>query len=227
MAHMELCCLANSRKLSGRCIAGIDFTGKRWVRLVSREKTGELKYWHYQLPAPHMHTRLLDLIRVDVVKPCPECHHPEDYLIANAKWQLSHRPVTAELLPLRDRLRPFLCLDPYLFGTPEDRLPFEAFRKAPAVASLAVVRVDDLCWRIIEKAGNRRNRAHFVYQGTTYDLSLTDPIWEEKLAELPVGNHRPEKTGIARGAEIWVVSSLGEPYQGDCYKLAATVIAWP
>jgi hypothetical protein len=227
MAYMELCCLANSRKLSGRCVAGIDFVGKRWVRLVSREKTRELKYWHYQLPAPYLHTRVLDLLKVEVHRACPECHHPEDHLIAGSKWQLVKRPARADLLILREKLRPYLCQQPYLFGTPEDRLPFADIQKTAAPASLAVIRVDNLCWRIYEKDGNRRNRARFVYHDTTYDLSVTDPIWEEKLAALPVGIHRPEKTGIAPGAEIWIVSSLGEPYQGDCYKLAATVIAWP
>lgn len=43
MFYKDIICLANSRKLNGRCVAGKDVTGNTWVRPLSPlSKTGEL-----------------------------------------------------------------------------------------------------------------------------------------------------------------------------------------
>jgi hypothetical protein len=227
MAMVDLCCLANSRKLQGRCVAGIDFVGKRWIRPVSRLEFRILTYRHYQLPPPLWETKVLDQVRIPLEKPCPECHHPEDCYVGGAPWKLLHRPATPEELhQLHDRLEPFLTQDEYLFGTPEDRIPHETFKSAPAAASLVLARVEQLWCRTVDHEGKRKNRVHFFYNGHPYNLSLTDPAWEQQLALLPPASYPAAKLDIPAGAEIWMTFSLGEPYQGECYKLAATVMVW-
>jgi len=136
MAAVDLCCLANSRKLQGRCVAGIDLATGRWIRPVSRLEFRILTYRHYQLPPPMWETKVLDQVRIPLEKSCPECHHPEDCYVGSAAWELLHRPATpAELKLLHDRLQPFLAEDEYLFGTPEDRISYETFKSTPAAAS--------------------------------------------------------------------------------------------
>jgi len=227
MATIDLCCLANSRKLQGRCVAGIDLANGRWVRPVSRLEFRILTYRHYQLPPPLWETKVLDQVRIPLEKPCPECHHPEDCYVGSAAWKLLHRPETPEELKrLHDSLRPFLVEEEYLFGTPEDRISFESFKATPAPASLLLARVEQLWFRTADNEGKRRNRVHFYYRGHPYNISLTDPEWEHKLALLPPASYPAAKLDIPADAEVWMTLSLGEPYQGECYKLAATIMVW-
>ena len=227
MATVDLCCLANSRKLQGRCVAGIDFAQGCWVRPVSRLENHILTYRHYQLPPPLWETKVFDQVRIELEGPCPECHHPEDCYIGSASWELLQRPsMPEELKNLHDRLEPFLTQCEYLFGTPEDRISFESFKIAPALASLALARVEQLWFKTTDHDGKRKNRVHFSCNGHAYNLSLTDPAWEHKLALMPPASYPAAKLDIPANAEIWMTLSLGEPYQGECYKLAATIMVW-
>jgi len=74
--------------------------------------------------------------------------------------------------------------------------------------------------------GKRKNRVYFYYNDNPYDLSLTDPAWEQRLALISPGKYPAAGLDIPAGAETWLTLSLGEPYQGECYKLAATVLVW-
>jgi hypothetical protein len=55
-----------------------------------------------------------------------------------------------------------------------------------------------------------KRRASFNYNGYQYDLAVTDPKFDEILRE------QCEVNGI-------LCISLGEEYQGYCYKLVATI----
>lgn len=49
MSSFKIICIANSRKLSGRCIAGLRIDGKGWIRPVSESPEGTLFQEHYIL----------------------------------------------------------------------------------------------------------------------------------------------------------------------------------
>lgn len=57
-----------------------------------------------------------------------------------------------------------------------------------------------------------------------YDLSVTDPKWEARLRDLPEGLHDRARGGISGGDSVFLTISLGEPFQGSCFKLVAAVI---
>ena len=61
-----------------------------------------------------------------------------------------------------------------------------------------------------------RVRAEFSFADETYNLSVTDPVIERDY--LGRGNGRYELDAS------YLCVSLGEPYDGYCYKLVATII---
>jgi hypothetical protein len=94
--------------------------------------------------------------------------------------------------------------------------------------SLCIVEPNDVHWRI-EKWERRRIRVEFDLAGVSYRLSLTDPVWAQRLADLPVGHHARTTAGIPPAARTFLTVSFGEPYEKDglCYKLVAAVIVVP
>ena len=220
MKMVEICCLANSRKLGGRCVAGVHLPTGRWLRPVSRNTNRELEPRHYQLPLPWRETQVLDTIHLGLDARCPGCHHPEDWEMANVRWRLVQRPASvAELRQLRELLLPALYQENLLFGSADDHVPYAVLKAAPAPASLALIHPSRISWYIEAREEKRRYRACFTYHGIYYDIGLTDQVWEQRLEKLSPGNYSPGAAGLAVGSEIWLTVSLGD-------RLRVIVSSW-
>ncbi|MHB9026049.1 MAG: dual OB domain-containing protein [Armatimonadota bacterium] len=230
MPEVEIVCLANSKKHSGRCIAGIHLPTGRWVRPVSRVGKGELSPEHYVFqdggePLP------MDTIRLGIGAACPKCYQPENRYFSNTRWQLVQRPQEAgELDTVREQLRPFLLQTPLLFATDGDKIPLADIQRQPAAASLALIKPSFIQWDIDKPGPKRKTRSLFNYNGHAYDLSITDLGWIERLAHLHPGIHAAARGGIQPNQEVWFTVSLGEPFEKDgvecCYKLIAAIHVW-
>src|SRR5881227_3950277 len=99
MPVFDILCLAASHKMRGTCFAGLRTDGGGWIRPCASTEWGELYPSHYRLPdgdAP----RVLDVIRIEFEDPQPVPHQPENWLIADAPWQLIHRGLPEDLAPL-------------------------------------------------------------------------------------------------------------------------------
>ena len=95
-------------------------------------------------------------------------------------------------------------------------------RLMPAVSgSLRLIRTTRTQLKVFspgEAFGNRKSRvqAHFSYARTDYALWVTDPTYERRyLAKL---------NGTYEIGDCYLTISLGEQYQGACYKLVAAII---
>ncbi len=187
-------CLANSRKLNGRCVAGIRTDGEGWVRPVSRGRSGTISRAEYTLDDTRQ-ARLLDVISVDVAAARPEPHQPEnlvlgrerwrflDWILGTPTWRLIERLEAKNALPLLEK---HLSPGPDLLGNEEDRVPYTDLTERPAPASLTLVEPSGVSWIIDETyAGKRQTRASFRFSGRAYNLPVTDPVWEHRLSELP------------------------------------------
>ena len=219
-------CLANSRKLSGRCVAGLRTDGGGWIRPVSHEESGTLWPRHYTLNDGR-EARLLDVIEVVVTSPRPEPHQPENWVLGERRWRLVRRlePATAWKAGV---LGEFLAPGPYLLGNRTDRLDYSTLLESPARSSLALIEPAGVSWDIIGQFGGRRQtRARFQLSGVTYNLSVTDPNWEQRLSELSYGIHPRAAAGISQQDRLLFTVSLGEPFKGECYKLVAAVLVLP
>ena len=227
MPIVELICLANSRKHSGRCVVGLRTDGQGWIRPISPYGDGALFPWHYTLD-DGTEAQLLDIVRLEVESHQPKAHQPEDWLLAEkTPWQLLFRPAPDFCRLL---LRRAVVRGPDVLGNQLDRVPFNSFAQTPAPASLALVWPRDVLWEIRRndaRGGKRQSRVRFTLGSAGYNLSVTDPVWEKRLADLPPGVHRSSDAGLAADDEILLTVSLGEPYGADCYKLVAAVIVLP
>lgn len=223
MPTVEIICLANSWKRGGRCVAGLRTDGTGWVRPVSAEPEGALRSEHYTL-AWGREAALLDVLAVPLLCPQPGPHHPEDWLIDKGRWKRC-KPVPAQsVLTFLDQN---LTVGPKLLENTRGKIAYSSFQRHPSAESLALIRPETLSWHVHRTpAGEKpKIRAAFELSGMTYNLPLTDPVYQQRLAGLPDGIHSWEYPG----QEPLLTISLGEPFgrNADCYKLVAAVIALP
>jgi hypothetical protein len=219
----SILCLANSYKHGGRCVAGIDPRDGAWIRLRGAAPDGTLQPAEYRLH-DGSEPRLLDLIEVEAHYALPSDAHPEDWQIAPVRWCLLARPANPAVIRK--------ALDTAGNGATilrdhRDRISCEEIAAKPMQASLALVCPSELHWWIRDdRQGKRRSRALFRRNHVTYDLSVTDPRWLERLNLLPAGIY-PHSFLADAGAETWLTVSLSEAFHGWHYKLVASVIELP
>jgi hypothetical protein len=229
--NLTFLCLANSRKLRGKCVAGIRLDELCWFRPINAHDNGELYPSQYTLN-DGTEASILDIIRVDVSEPRSEPNQPENWLLLDDfKWQLIDRINPEKAYSF---LKLFFETDEYLFGNPSDCLQYATIESLHLHSSLCLIEPSGLRWEITKsRKGKRQTRAQFTYNGINYDLVVTDPEWEAFFANLNQGAYvhddlifgDDEHTGLRY--RILFTLSLGVPYNGNCYKLVAGVICLP
>ncbi len=222
MPVKRVVCLANSRKLAERCVAGREWIGGRragaWVRPVSdRESQGVSEYERQYVDGSD--PQVLDIIDIPVLEHRPQDHQTENWLLdPKCYWEKAGRLTPIDLPTFVDTAAP-LWVDGYsTFKGRNDKIPVSAI--APVTDSLRLIRIDRLqlvVCRPGEAFGNnkRRVQGRFRHAETQYALWVTDPRYERKyLSKLD---------GTYELGECYITISLEEPYQDSCYKLVATI----
>jgi hypothetical protein len=208
----RIVCLANSRKLNGRCVAGKELAeGKAiaWIRPVSAREHEEVSEYERQYE-DGSDPAVLDVIDVPLLAARPKGYQPENWLLdPNVYWVKTNRVGWRDLAGLADPVEPLWInghstyngqsLDSSLRLVPVDRLTLSVFKPGEAF-------------------GNRKRRVQgqFRHGGTEYRLWVTDPAYERAYLAQPDGNHEL--------GESFLTVSLGEPYNDACYKLIAAII---
>lgn len=219
MPDFEIICLANSRKRSGRCIAGLRIDGNGWLRPVTSD--GPLNRRHYVLDN-NTETSVLDILNINLTEPVPKIYQPENWLIGDQPWHLVARPAPQRYIHL---IKQFLENGSELFGNADDRVPLKIITERPLSASLVLISPKDLRWHVTTSiTGNRQIRARFNLSAAHYSLVVTDPQWEHRLIPLNEGVYSSEQVGIEENDEILLTISLGGPLHAECFKLVAAVI---
>jgi hypothetical protein len=184
-------CLANSRKMSGRCIAGREVLDGAvfgpWVRPVSEREHAEIseeerRFENGQFPA------VLDIVEVPLKKPLPLAFQTENHLIDDAYYWMPIRTVSwAEAQKAVDAGRRPLWGN---FGSSYngvcDRVPVQS--ATPADGSLRLIEVGDLEIHVqVEGAafgnGKQKVRGQFTHENTQYLLAITDPRTESRYLQ--------------------------------------------
>ena len=223
---VEIICLANSRKMQGRCLAGLKTDGSGWIRLVGANGDGMLFPAEYRLQ-DGTEPKLLDILQIGCSGPKPELHQPENLRIDRMHWHLAARPAPE---PVQSLLRSSLVKGPLLLGNFGSKRDYAGFGLTPAAASLVLIAPDDLLWHIKTGVrGNRQTKADFHLTHTPYSLSITDPVWTQRLAHLPLGIHPQDAAGVGPHEQVLFTVSLSEPleWNNHCYKIVAGVIVLP
>jgi hypothetical protein len=218
----RIVCLANARTLTGRCIAGREWIAGRlpgsWVRPVSER--GDVSEYERQYE-DGAEPRVLDIIDIPVFEPRPKSWQTENWLLdSECYWQKQGSYSWFDLPALLDPVAPLWIDGHSTSDGRNDKIPDESMQ--PVTNSLRLIhvkRVELAVCRPGEAFGNRKRRvqARFAHSGNDYALWVTDPEYErEYLAKLD---------GDYDIGECYLTVSLGEPYQGACYKLIAAIIA--
>lgn len=65
---------------------------------------------------------------------------------------------------------------------------------------------------------------HLPDRGRRYEFNVTDPEMHGRLSALNNGSHDRRAVGLQADSDVFYLVSLGEPYNGKCFKLVAGVI---
>lgn len=213
-------CLAHSRKYSGVCIAGREWnerTAGKWVRPVSSEPSGALSSREIVLEGGET-PRLLDVITVPVTGPAPHEYQKENLRISGASWSRKGTFPLSRLEELCDHVDTLWINGHHSLGGLNDRMPLSEVIQGN-FPSLLLVRVENPTMIVRQNAkGFKQIRIRFGYRGTDHSLPVTDPEVERRYLEKDYGEHPVE------GGAVFLTLSISEPFEGFCYKLAASVI---
>ena len=189
-----------------------------WIRPVSDRESGELTLHDRRYP-DGSDPRVLDIIDVPLLQPCPHGYQQENWLLdPGARWKKRGEWPESRLDALLDPPDPLWLDDDIDTGKHNDRIP-EAHASAYR-ASLRLIRVQNLELKVYtwsDERGTRKClRGCFTYQNADYGLRVTDPAYEMR--------YEREPDGLYPIGEAYLTISLGTPYKGHVYKLVAAVI---
>lgn len=218
-----LVCLANSRKHSGRCIAGKEYANGAfgaWVRPISARPGQEISEEDRRYEDGTT-ASVLDIITIPMDRPEPSGYQTENEVIDSEQYWVKEGAVTwndlagaidAAPLPL------WSDCDNSFYGL-RDRVPLATASRL--TNSLLLVRPSNLQMSVASEGGlyapaKRKVRAKFQLGGTEFWLSVTDPQAESKYLGMGIGTYDV--------GEALLCISLGEPWDGYAYKLVATLI---
>lgn len=222
MVAKRIVCLANSRKLSGRCIAGREWNGKQagaWLRPVSARENEEVSENERQYE-DGSDPKLLDIIDIPVHSSRGRGYQTENWLIDDRHyWKRVGTVAWGDLPKLAGAPGP-LWIDGYsTYSGTNDRVPLaEAARLTDSLRLLHLPALELAVFAPGADFGNpRRNvQGRFEYSGVRYALRVTDPVIER--------SYLAKRDGSYELGECFVTVSLGEAYEGYCYKLIAAII---
>jgi hypothetical protein len=220
MFYKEIICLAMSRKMGGRCVAGKDVASGQWIRPVSNREGEQLtqydmSYENKKIP------KVLDIIRIPFKKRSPSEFQPENILIDDETyWEYRGEYPKEDLHKLCDDTQEIFVNEEFW----NDKVSPEVLIGSGIKQSLLLIRPESFVirrWDYSSPWGVKRKvRAVFHYGGISYSLGITDPLIEERYCGKKEGNYS------LKGKDIYLCISLGKPWEDDgyCYKFVASVI---
>jgi hypothetical protein len=221
-ALKRILCLANSRKLSGRCVAGREIVSDQpgpWIRPVSAREHQEVseRERDYDDGSDPI---VLDMIDVPLIEARPHHYQQENWLLdPNFYWHKAGRRNWTDLQEFLEPDGPLWINGHSSYNGRNDRV---ALDQANALdSSLRLIQVAALVVEVSRPGaafGNpkRRVQGQFEHEGTQYWLWVTDPVYERRYLALQDGRHQL--------GEACLTVSLGESHEGYAYKLIAAVI---
>ena len=218
----RMVCLANSRKLSGRCVAGIELAGKQrvgWIRPVSDRESEEVSAYERQYE-DGSDPCVLDIIDIPLLEARPRNYQQENWLLdPEHYWGKSGRLKWSELQRLADPVAPLWINGHSTYNGTNDKIPLSLV--AGLNTSLCLIHVNRVVISVFQPGeffGNpkRRVQGRFRHNNAEYAIWVTDPVYEQAYLAKPDGDYPI--------GECFLTISLGEPYKNDCYKLVAAII---
>jgi hypothetical protein len=219
----RIVCLANSRKIAGRCIAGREFRDAKagdWVRPVSARPHEEVSEEERQYE-DGSDPKVLDILDVPVVEHRAKSYQRENWLLDDKLyWNRVGKVEWKELALLEDKPESLWINGHSTYHGLNDRILLaDAAKLGNSLYLLRAPHIELSVFAPGEAFGNSRKRvqARFEYRGVSYRSWVTDPAVERLYGAKAESDY---KLG-----ECYLTVSLGEPADdGYCYKLVAAII---
>ncbi|VAX08796.1 hypothetical protein MNBD_GAMMA26-1072 [hydrothermal vent metagenome] len=214
-------CLANSRKVSGRCIAGKEYTNNSagsWVRPISERDCHEISEIDRRYDDGTM-AQIFDIVSVRFKAKAAHPAQEENYTIDDDYYWSKKGHYSENLDALVDTPATLWTNGHSSYNGTNDRAPSSVI--AAPIQSLYFISPSNLKIIVrIEGAefnnGKKKVRVDFEYNGARHLISCTDPAVEKIY--LAQGEGTYELTG-----NIYMTVSLGEVWNDYYYKLAAGI----
>lgn len=220
----HIVCLANSRKISGRCIAGKRVGDKTWCRPVSSRLGHEISETDRQYQDGKT-ARILEVISIPCAERQPHAFQHENVLIDDRfYWQYKRRAKWDEVRALVDRDADLWQNGFSAYYNKNNRVPEVLLNNGSG--SLRLIELDKMVLHVVPKAPNFGNnkltvRASFEYGGNEYKLDVTDPVFESDFLEQGPGDYTLETVVACISLGELHTNQNGETF---AYKLVASII---
>lgn len=217
----RIICLANSRKLSGRCVAGKVTVGDQagtWLRPIGTSATHEIteRDREYQDGTT---AQKLDVIDITFTNSAPAGFQRENHVIDDSiYWEKSGQMVVNDLAGIVDTPATLWENGNHSYSGLNDRVSVGHLSQPRQ--SLYLIQPQNVIFKVSAEGaqfGNPKRvvRAKFTFNGIHYALTVTDPETEQ--------HYKAQQNGEYAANVSYFTISLGEPYNGDAYKLVAAV----
>ncbi len=224
----RIVCLANSRKLSGRCIAGrelVDNFPGDWIRPISTPGHPEIpeRKCQYENGSD---LRLLDIVDIPLQKHQPWDHQQENWLLDPQDGWIKVDEYSWNDLQKLSEIGGTLWQNGYHTRTTKgynNQIPLDQAKKE--TCSLKLIHVNKLSLHVYApykdygKPEERRVQGKFHFSDNYYSIRVTDPDIEEAYLKREDGDYNL--------GECYLTISLGNPFNGFCHKLIAAVMEKP
>lgn len=195
---------ANSIKHHQHCVAGKDVLTHEWIRPVSNANGAELTDDQCKYANPHGEYRAKPLQKIEMAfsAPAPLLNQPENFVIDGTRWSQRYKLENHEIAA-------FLDYPETLWGV-GNKVDYSAIatNQLKIEQSLYLIKVENVKLHLTADA---KRRISFTYNGNDYNLPATDPQFDKLL------NGDISHSGI-------LCVSLGEAFNGYCYKIVATIL---
>lgn len=216
-------CLANSRRPSGRCVAGKEIVNGEagsWIRPVSERNTHEITESDMAYENGQS-ARLLDIVSIPLLEPRPLSYQTENHLIAADYYWIRRAPASwAQVVSATDQVvGPIWTNGNSSYHGINDKVAEAAANQLPGSLKLIQPTQLDLVVGSESQYGGgstRKVRAQFIFNGILYNFVVTDPWIEAKYFAGADGTYR------INDARLCI--SLAEIIGGHAIKLVAAVI---
>lgn len=215
----RLVCLANSQKMSGRCVAGKELESGSWIRPVSSRNSEEVSEDERRY-SDGTDPKVLDIVDVPLLEPRPHDYQTENWLLDPENYWTKVGELDRDSLGDLVEDPPALWINGHSSQVGRnDRVPEAEAGVLRGSLHLLTVQSGEVRVSAPGAAfGNpkRRVQLRFEHGGVDYALWVTDPSVRARYLQQEDG------TFMFGGGIVTI--SLGEPIRGFAYKLVATMI---
>jgi hypothetical protein len=223
MPREQMLVVANSRKMGGRCLAGVSLRDGRLVRPISPYGNGALSDKECRVGAGT--PQLLEVVSFVHENSTRDSAQPENVVITLAPWKLEGAFELDEALEV---LLPVAHQGPKLFANSGRAVP-EHVAAAGIEASLALIEPEHLRFGHGSQADAHTGspRALFGFGGQDWSLPVTDFDVGPRILKLPEGVYGWAELGLREPKQALLTVSLGTAHEGWHHKLVAAVLSFP